>query len=98
MAEKHKPYWRKSRDPNELTPNYIPEWRRFRGFESQKALADAAGLTSQSVNRLESGTLAWTYLTLKALSQVLGCSMGDLISTNPYHHGERVVPQYKRPD
>lgn len=67
-----------------LVPNYIKQWRLFRGFESQTALAKASGLRAGDINRLESGKIAWTRQNLVPLAKALHCHEGDLISRDPF--------------
>jgi transcriptional regulator with XRE-family HTH domain len=63
--------------------NFIAEWRMFRGFKTQLELARAAGMTRPTVSRLETGAISYSHHQLEKLARVLGCSKGDLISTDP---------------
>ena len=85
--KKHKPYWRESRGGVEV-PNFIAEWRQFRHFETQVQLAKASGIPSQTISRLESGRMAYTFLTLQKLAKVLDCTEGDLVSHPPNGSGQ----------
>ena len=83
-SKKRKNYKRVIREDGIKIPNFVEEWRRFREIPSQLQLAKMAGLPSQTVNRLEAHTLAWTWASLEKLAKVLDCREGDLIIINPF--------------
>ena len=82
-VKKRKPYKRASRRNTVEIHNFIREWREYRGFKSQSELGAMAGIPSQTISRLESYTLAWTFSSLDKLARVLDCTPGDLISRHP---------------
>jgi len=64
--------------------NFIRAWREFRGIAAQGDLAEKAGLARETVNRLESGKLAYKQRYLVLLAKALDCSPMALIEVNPY--------------
>jgi DNA-binding XRE family transcriptional regulator len=56
----------------------IRAWREYRGM-SQKALAEAAGITAGYLSQLESGTRAGSTEVLAAIAAVLNLSLDDLV-------------------
>jgi DNA-binding Xre family transcriptional regulator len=96
MTGKHKPQ-RQHRDAAEKIPNFVKEWRLYRGLESQTALAKKSGVLGNTICRLEAHTQAYTWATLCALATALACKPGDLISTDPYRSEarERIARLYE---
>lgn len=82
VRKQDKKYTRRVRG-DVLVPNFIAEWRVYRGFQSQYALAKACGFPAKTINKLEAHTLAYTAHTLGVLAAVLKCHEGDLISRDP---------------
>lgn len=74
--------FRSEKDQN-LVKNFIKQWRVFRGFETQMALAKASGVRAGDINRLEAGKISWTHANLAPLAKALRCHEGDLISRDP---------------
>jgi DNA-binding XRE family transcriptional regulator len=56
----------------------IRAWREYRGM-SQKALAEAAGITSSYLSQLESGTRTGSAEVLSTIAELLNISLDDLI-------------------
>lgn len=90
IVYKKRLHGRERRD-DELVPNTIRQWRKFRGWPSQMSLAKAAKVSPNTVHRLESGKLAWSPYTLGALAPVLQCLPGDLISLDPLSPQGRIA-------
>lgn len=63
-------------------PNYIKEWRRFRGM-TQTELADQIGMAMSHLSRIEVGRVAYTQQVLEKIAAALGCGPADLIARNP---------------
>jgi DNA-binding XRE family transcriptional regulator len=59
-----------------ITP--VRAWREYRGM-SQKALAEAAGITAGYLSQLESGTRTGSTEVLAAIAAVLNLSLDDLV-------------------
>lgn len=55
----------------------LVELRKKRGW-TQEELAHAAGLTTSAYNRIESGSAAPGWSTVRRLAEALGVSMADL--------------------
>lgn len=86
---------RRTSDGENLVPNTIRLWREFRGYTFQSQLATEAGLSSNTVHRLESFALAYTPYTLQALARVLRCEPGDLISIDPNKPEAEIMRIYR---
>jgi DNA-binding XRE family transcriptional regulator len=56
----------------------IRAWREYRGM-SQKALAEAAGITVSYMSQLESGTRTGSAEVLSTIAELLNISLDDLI-------------------
>lgn len=74
---------RRNANDQNLIKNFVKEWRIFRGFATQVALAKASGVRAGDINRLESGKISWTHTNLAPLAKALNCHEGDLISRDP---------------
>lgn len=79
--------------------NNIRNWRLFRKYPSQEALAkatiaadpDGVGVARGVINRLESGDYRYHQDHIRVLSLTLKCSPRDLIGTNPFDAGDIFV-------
>lgn len=63
-------------------PTFLAAWRTHAGYDVQGA-ADGIGASRSTIERLESGEIAYTPYRLEQLARLYGCSSGDLISTDP---------------
>lgn len=65
-----------------LGPTFIREWRKHRQ-RSQEWLADAIGITTASLSRIENGKQPYNQRQLEMIAEALHCTPGDLISSGP---------------
>ena len=70
----------KRRKPRQ--PLKLAAWRRHRNM-TQKALADASGVSQGLISQLENDKTDYTGETLEALAFALGCETVDLIVRDP---------------
>lgn len=78
-------------------PNFIREWRKYRGNMTQaqlvqkvEAINPAAIGTTASLSRIESGEQNTTLETITAIANVLGASAGALLERNPLNSSAEV--------
>lgn len=78
-----------------LGKTYIREWRKHR-LRSQEWLADAIGITTASLSRIENGKQPYNQRQLELLAEALNCSPADLISSAPGGAQAEVVDIWSR--
>lgn len=80
---------RKSKPPDESTPNRIREWRLARGLTIEQ-LAELMQSNSQTVHRHETGNNEMTLARLERYAEVLGVAVEELLAKS-----HRVAPDLK---
>lgn len=65
-----------------LGKTHIRAWRTFRGL-SQEQLADAVGITTASLSRIENGKQPYNQRQLELMSGALNCEAWQLIAVDP---------------
>lgn len=90
-----------------LSPNFIGEWRDYRGLK-QEALAERASeylgtsFTAATLSRIENRKSPYSQRQLDAFAEVLSCSPADLIVRNPLDEDapwtiwDTLTPQQRR--
>ncbi|WP_412545791.1 helix-turn-helix domain-containing protein [Maricaulis sp. MIT060901] len=66
----------------ELGKTFIREWRKHRE-RSQEWLADAIGITTASLSRIENGKQPYNQRQLEQIAEALECTPADLLSVEP---------------
>jgi len=71
---------RKSSRP--LLPNYIRQWREYRN-KTQDQLAEAVGISTSHLSRIERGEREYMQSLLEAMSEYLETDPGSLLMRDP---------------
>lgn len=65
-----------------LKPTFIKAWRKHRSL-NQEWLADAIGITTASLSRIENGKQPYNQRQLEQIAKALKCDPADLLSQDP---------------
>lgn len=71
----------------ELGKTFIRAWRLYRGM-NQEQLADAIGVTTASLSRIETGKQPYNQRQIELIAKALNCKEGDLLSKDPTEEEE----------
>lgn len=66
----------------DLGKTFIRAWRLHRGM-NQEQLADAIGVTTASLSRIETGKQPYNQRQIELIAKALNCKEGDLLSKDP---------------
>jgi transcriptional regulator with XRE-family HTH domain len=72
-------------------PNYLREWRRFRGDMTREKLAEKVGTNSNMIGYLESGERGLSAKWLRRLADALDTTPGMILEHNPFELDSDVV-------
>lgn len=78
-----------------LGHTYIKAWRKHREL-TQDQLADAIGITTASLSRIENGKQPYNQRQVEQIATVLRCSTGDLLSKDPAVKSADIVEIWDR--
>lgn len=78
-----------------LGHTFIKAWRKHREL-TQDQLADAIGITTASLSRIENGKQPYNQRQVEQIATVLRCSTGDLLSRDPSAKSADIVEIWDR--